>query len=92
MDPREAWASLHPKPELVPQAKGKCSALLDKIEELEKIVGCWGCSSSIPMQAYQPCALREGLWLDGAGRAEGAGEESSWADPACEGCNGKPQS
>lgn len=29
--------------------------------------------------------LREGLWLEGAGTAEDAGEESSWADPVLEG-------
>lgn len=28
--------------------------------------------------------LRAGLWLEGAGTAEGTGEESFWADPVLE--------
>lgn len=38
-EPREAWTSLHPKQEMMLQVKGKCSSLMPKLEEFEKIVG-----------------------------------------------------
>lgn len=41
-DPEEAGASFHLKPELMPQAKGKCSALMNKLEESEKNCGLLG--------------------------------------------------